>query len=354
MDALGEARASPDYATPILARRFRQERRLGSRERPVVAEAVYGVIRHEALLSRAGADTDEARVRRWATLACGERFAELPSRGSLRDYADALSLPEEIAGEWLERLGEVGAATLGAALGGRAPLTIRANRARISREELADRLREAGVPSEPCATPDGLRLPGRPNAGSLPGAREGLFEVQDEASQRLIAALEPLLAEQGARPKVLDHCAGAGGKTLALAALGARVRAFDLRSHALDELTARARRAGLLGLVSVGQPRPAPLVLVDAPCSATGRLRRDPALRWGLSPERHLGAQAALIRQGADLVEPGGVLVYATCSLLRAENAHDPGPGWELLAAVELWPHLDGTDGFAWRIWRKT
>jgi len=353
VDALSEARASPSHATPILSRRFRQERRLGSRERPVVAEAVYGVIRHEALLSLTGAATDEARLRAWSALVAGERFPELHTRGAVVDYATALSLPEEIAAEWLERLGPVEAAALGAALGGRAPLTIRVNRARISRDHLADRLREAGVRCEPCASPDGLRLPDRPNAGSLPGAREGLFEVQDEASQRLITALEPLLAEQGARPKALDLCAGAGGKALALAALGARVRAFDRRSHALDELVSRARRAGLLGLISLGEPRPAPLVLVDAPCSSAGRLRRDPALRWGLEPGRHLAAQAALLGQGAGLVEPGGVLVYATCSMLQAENAHDPGPGWALREAVELWPQRDGTDGFAWRIWRR-
>lgn len=352
--ALAAARARPSHATPILSRWFREQRALGSKERPVVAEAVYGVIRHERLLARAGADDDPARVRCWARLVAGERFPELESRGEVDDLATALSLPDAVAAEWLARLGAAEAGALAAALAGRAPLDLRANRALIDRETLAARLLAAGVVAEPCpATPDGLRVRGRANAQSLPGFREGLFEVQDEASQRLIAALEPLLRAQGEAPRALDLCAGAGGKTLALAALGARVRAFDRRSHALDELVSRARRAGLLDRIAPGEPRPAPLVLVDAPCSGTGRLRRDPALRWGLEPARHLAAQAALLAEGARLTLPGGALVYATCSLLAAENAHQPGPGFTLLERRELWPQRDGTDGFFWSIWRK-
>lgn len=355
LDALEAARARPSHASPILSQFFREDRRLGAKDRPVVTEAVYGVIRHEGLLDRLGATDDEARVEGWRRIVAGDRLPELESRGALADYAAALSLPEPIAAEWLDRLGVEEAAQLGAALAGRAPLVLRANRARVSREALARRLLAAGVATEPCArAPDGLRVLGRVNATALPGFREGLFEVQDEASQRLVEAMIPLLAEQGPRPRALDLCAGAGGKTLALAARGARVRAHDARSHALDELVRRARRAELVDLVRVGAPRPAPLVLVDAPCTGTGRLRRDPALRWGLRPDAFLAIQASLLAQGAALVEPGGVLVYATCSMLSAENAHEPGPGWERIEAVELWPHRDGTDGFAWRIWRRS
>ena len=116
----------------------------------------------------------------------------------------------------------------------------------------------------------------------------------------------------------------------------------------------RARRAG--AGIAIGEPTPAPFVLVDAPCSSTGRLARDPALRWGLEQDRHLGAQADLLAAAAAIVEPGGVLAYATCSLVEAEQAHAPpdedGP-WTMEQDVVLWPHESGTDGFSWRVWRR-
>lgn len=351
LDALAAARARPSHATPILSRYFRENRGLGSKERPVASEAVYGVIRHEALLDRAGASDDEGRLRLWARLMEGERFEDLPSQGDVPDLATALGLPEAVAGEWLEGLGLEGAAALAAAMAERAPLTLRINRQRTDRDRYREILAEEGVQSEPCAqVPDGLRVLSRVNAGALPGVRDGLFEVQDEASQRLVTALAPLLAEVH---HALDLCAGAGGKTLAMAALGARVQAWDARSHALDELSQRARRAGVERLVRVRPPEPAPLVLVDAPCSTVGRLRRDPALRWGFDPGRHVQAQRALLAQGAALVEPGGWLVYATCSLLQVENGHTPPGDWTVEGARTLWPHVDGTDGFFWSVWRR-
>lgn len=359
VDMLTAARARPTHATLILSRLFRENRKLGSKERPVVAEAVYGVIRHERLIARAGAEDEANRVATWGRIVGGDRLSELSSQGEVSDYADALSLPETVAAEWLARLGVEEAAALGAALAERAPLTIRVNRARIRREQLAARLAASGVRSEPCAgAPDGLRLLDRANAQSLPGYPDGLFEVQDEASQRLVEAAVAQLERMGVTQKALDLCAGSGGKALALAARGVKVRAFDLRSHALDELRERAQRARLTDLISVGDPRPAPLVLVDAPCSGIGRLRRDPALRWNLRPEAHLEAQAAVLAQGAALVQPGGVLLYATCSLLAAENAHAPAAQgdeerWQKLASVELWPHREGTDGFCWTAWQR-
>ena len=351
-DALAVARARPAYATPTLAAWFRENRRLGSKERPAVADGVYGVIRHEALLTRAGATTDLARVEALLGLLRGDRFPGLTSEGPEADYATALSLPGVLASEWLRALGPDEAAALGGALGGRAPLVVRANRARADRAALAARLAAEGVVSAPCVgAPDGLVLSGRIQMTSLVSYREGWFEVQDEASQRFVEALVPHLERDD---RVLDLCAGAGGKALALASRGARVRAWDVRGDALDELLRRAGRAGVGERIRVGPPRPAPLVVVDAPCSSSGRLRRDPALRWGLDPTRHRAAQAALLAQAAALVLPGGVLAWATCSLFAAENeVQPPDPvRWDLLEQCVLWPHRDGTDGFAWRIWR--
>ncbi|MEL6344192.1 MAG: RsmB/NOP family class I SAM-dependent RNA methyltransferase [Myxococcota bacterium] len=349
VEGLAEARAHPRYAGPTLSRWFRRTRRLGSRDRRVVAEAVHGVLRHAGILARAGATTDAERLAAWGRLVGGERFDVLSSTTPEADYAAALSLPEPIASEWLRRLGPADAARLGAALAARAPTTIRANLRRGTRAQLSARLGAEGVETHPTArAPHGLMLNGRANLVGTKAFRAGWFEVQDEASQLLCEAI-------GAAPgmAVMDLCAGAGGKSLALAAAGATVYAHDIRSNALDELRRRAKRAGVQ--IPVTGPRMADVVLIDAPCSGTGRLRRDPAMRLGL-PALDLDAlwktQRSLIAQGTELVEPGGRLIYATCSLLSAENDHDL-PGWTLTEAVTLWPHEGGMDGFGWRIWKK-
>ena len=351
LEALASARRHPQRAGPELSRWFRATRRLGSRDRRIVGEAVHGVLRHEGLLRRAGSADDAELVQGWAALEQGARFDDLPATEPTTDYAAALSLPQAIAAEWLAALGETEAAALGAALGGRAPVTLRANRVRCTRAALAARLADEGVPTAPADTPDGLHVLQRAHFPSLSSFRDGWFEVQDEASQMLCEAI-PLQPGQ----VVVDLCAGAGGKSLALAARGARVVAHDVRGAALDELRRRSQRAG--ASVEVGAPRKADVVLVDAPCSGTGRLRRDPALRLGLPTlalKPLLQTQADLIRQAGALVRPGGYLVYATCSLLAAEN-DPPAPEaghWTLHEARLLWPHDGGTDGFGWRTWRR-
>jgi 16S rRNA (cytosine967-C5)-methyltransferase len=350
LEALAAARKKPSWATPTLARFFRRTRRLGSRDRKLVQDAVLGVIRHESFLLRAGLFGDEALLAGWGRLQRGDRFDAVAAGEPAEDYAAALSLGYRIARDWLEVLGPVEAAALARAVNARAEINLRANRLRCDRDGLAARLADEGVATRPHPrAPDGLVVEGRGNLTALASFREGWFEVQDASSQLLCAAI-PVAPGQ----RIVDVCAGAGGKSLALAARGARVEAWDVREQALDELERRAARAG--ADVRIVEPSTAPVVLVDAPCSGTGRLRRDPALRWGLEQGRHLDAQAELVAAAAGLVEPGGLLVYATCSLLAEENAHAPpsddGP-WSLVEARELWPHRDGTDGFAWRMWRR-
>ena len=345
--ALAAARANRAYAAGVLAKWFRKNRWLGSKERPVVQEAVYGVIRHEALLTRAGAWDDAARVAAWGRLVGGDRFDALAPSTPAEDYATALSLGFRVAREWLEHLGPADAAALGAALSERAPLTLRANRLKVTREALAARLADEGVETAPTPhAPDGLFVLGRANLQGLESFRDGWFEVQDEASQLLVQAV-PVDKDQ----RVLDLCAGAGGKSLGLAARRTRVTAFDVRDDALRELVKRARRAG--AEIDIDEPQPAPVVLVDAPCSGTGRLRRDPALRWGLEPGALIDEQADILAGAAELVEPGGALVYATCSLLADENGHAAPDGFEETERRWLWPHRDGTDGFFWVVWRR-
>lgn len=347
--ALDAAREQPYSAGAALSRWFRQDRRLGSKTRRKVSEAVYGIIRHEAILRRAGADSDAELVSGFSAVLAGDRLTDLGSEGPLADYATALSLPQSIAKEWLDRLGEDNAAALASSLAGRAPTTLRANAVRTSASALVRALAEEGVSAEEGTFPGSVLLTQRANLTGLKAFRAGLFEVQDEASQRLCAAV-PLHAGQS----VIDLCAGAGGKSLALAARGGKITATDVRPRALTELKKRAKRAGVK--IRIGAPRAADVVLIDAPCSGTGRLRREPALRWrleGMDLTETLALQQRLLKQGAALVRPGGVLVYATCSLLSEENAHAAPQGFVRTGAQTLWPHIDHTDGFHWSIWRR-
>jgi len=352
LKALSTARSNPRFATPELSRYFRKNRSLGSRDRKAVQAAVYDIIRHEHLLIRAGARGDTELLERWIAVLEGDRLEGLTAGDPAEDFATALSLGFRIAREWLDTLGAAEAAQFAQTQASRAPTVIRANRLLCTRDALRTRLQEESVSTltSPHA-PDALIVENRLPFTRLESFKEGWFEVQDTSSQRFVDAI-PL--EPGQR--VLDLCAGAGGKSLALAARGARVRAWDIRDNVLDELVKRADRAS--ASISIGPPRPAPVVIVDAPCSGTGRLRREPALRWRLEQDAHLPDQWDLVAAAAELVEPGGILAYATCSLLKSEN-EPPLPEaltaeFELTEEQMLWPHRDQSDGFGWRIWRRS
>jgi 16S rRNA (cytosine967-C5)-methyltransferase len=345
---LKEARRMPSHATPHLARWFRKNRKLGSRDRKIVGEIIHGVIRHEALLLRAGARTPEELIARWADMMDGDHFDSADSISAAEDYATALNIPRSVAQEWLEVLGVDEAAEYAQALSIRPPTQIRTNLLRTDRKALATALLQEDIETEPVAGVDtALTLKGRANLMGTAAFKKGLFEVQDASSQRFCNAL-PIEPGQ----HVLDLCAGAGGKSLALAARGARVSAYDIRDNALRELVERATRA--TAAIVIDTPQPSPVVIVDAPCSGSGRLRRNPALRWGLTDATHLEIQSELLDAGASLVLPGGLLAYATCSVLMRENQHGPaGPEWTLLEERTLWPHKDETDGFFWAFWRR-
>ena len=351
LDGLGVARKNPAYAGPTLSRWFREQRKIGSRDRKVIQAAIYNIIRHELLFLRAGARTDAELLEMLCRVMEGDRLPEVQGTSPVEDYATALSLGYRIASEWMEVLGPEEAAAWGKVQAGRAPVTLRANRLRCTREQLRERLAQEGVETtENPLHEDALDLVKRTNLPGLASFKEGWLEVQDASSQAFVGAL-PLEPGQ----TVFDLCAGAGGKSLALAARGAVVSADDVRSGALRELQRRATRAG--APVHIGQPEDqVDLVVVDAPCSGTGRLRREPTLRWGLEQDRLLQVQAELLSDAATWVRPGGHLAYATCSLLRREN--DPAlpeemHGWELVDVQTLWPHRTGADGFGWRIWQR-
>ena len=344
VDGLAEARRAPAYATVNLARWFRKNRSLGSRDRRVVADLVHGAIRHEALLLRAGAWDPEALIRGAGAIAAGERYDGLETHSPEEDFATALNVPAPVAREWLAVLGAEAAAKFAASINRRPPVDIRVNTLKTDCAALQASLEEEGVETRIGGAIDThLEVVGRANLVNTQAFRSGHFEVQDRASQAMCAAL-PL--EPGM--SVVDLCAGAGGKSLALAARGAKVRATDVRSNALEELKKRARRAD--APVVIEQPSSADVVLVDAPCSGSGRLRRNPAIRWGLTDQTHLQTQGELMLEAADFVRPGGILVYATCSLLSRENDHPTPDGFTATTAQTLWPHSDKSDGFYWRV----
>ena len=417
LEVYGLVRDERWLADRALERVLRRERRLWASERRAVAESLYGLVRWQGQLEwlLSGGGYGEPGPRRdpaalYAAWLC--RFGGLEPAAAARrlgvplgalqvlsraeerltELADPVerlaaeaSLPSWIAGRFASELGLEEARALCRAMNQRAPLTVRANLLRGTRDELRERLAAEGVAAEPTPhSPWGLTLDGHANAFALRAFRDGLFEIQDEGSQLVVLAC-------GARPgwTVVDACAGAGGKSLALA-MEMRNRgslhAWDVDAERLDEARRRARRAGVHNLRARVIPAAGPeaeeaaadlagkadLVLVDAPCSGLGTLRRRPDARWRLEPgdpERFAAAQRELGARFARMVRPGGRLVYATCAIGRTENeevaeflAAEPGLaplplertlGPERARALgaeghllRLLPHRHGTDGF--------
>jgi len=357
-------------ADRILAEWFRVRRFAGSGDRRAVRELVYGAIRACGELPPSG---------RTAMLRLAEIDSSLLALFDASRHGPEPIAPGEmaaaggIAPAWLEAALEASgiAGEEAAALLGRAPLDIRVNALKCERAALV-----LPCAAEPTAAPCGLRLPAGTPVEQWDAWRDGLIEVQDTGSQLVCTALD-------ARPgeTIIDLCAGAGGKTLALAAAmdnRGRLIACDTDRGRLSRLRPRAERAGVTIaetlLLDPGRENEAladlagqaDAVLVDAPCSGTGTWRRNPEARWRLTEAqlaRHAALQARLLDVAAGLVRPGGRLVYATCSLLDGEGADQAEafcarqPGWrsEPLAltagqirgkGVRLSPYHDGTDGF--------
>lgn len=443
LEIAAEARAEWGFATDILARSFRAHRELPSGDRRRISETVYGLIRwdrrldailDEVLAASGGGPGGRLTAAELApplrdrlkmiihelreglpveaAQAELQTVAGLPSRGrgappplDLSGVADddaglgrrtgldreavRLSYPTWLIEQLANDLGhDVGLAAADA-MNRRAPMTVRVNTARLTREACIARFAEENVIARPTAVaPAGLVLETRVNAFGLAAFREGLFEVMDEGSQ--------LVAELVAPPpggRVLDACAGAGGKTLALGAVmggKGRLMALDTDGRKLEELRRRARRAGLNNVEAkavadgaTGGLTPGSFhrVLVDAPCSGLGTLRRNPEARWRLTPQSLAKAgfparQLSLLVTYAPLCAVGGRLIYATCTLAEDENdrvvdrfladrddfvrvpvkeiwgrepAERAGDGLNL----RLYPHVHDTDGFFAAVLRR-
>ena len=380
-------------------RYFRAHRNMGARDRGMVAETVYGVLRQRRVLAHIAGTGTAPTVdlvaaylltqgysgRALLDAGFGGDVAALVERARTLDiralpFAVRANLPDWLAEKLRAEFGDDEAEHLAQALNRPAPVDLRVNTLKTKRDELRQRLAGEGFASAPTPySPVGLRRTTREPLFHTAAFKEGLFEIQDEGSQLLSLLLEPRRHEM-----VVDFCAGAGGKTLHIGALMANsgsLYAFDTVAKRLDKLKPRLKRSGLQNVRTVAIAHESDervrrlhgkidRVLVDAPCSGTGTLRRNPDIKWRAIDLAELTAtQMRILEAASRLLKVGGRLVYATCSLLHEENdaviaafraSHpqfEPVAVAEILAhrniplamadaALRLTPHRHGTDGF--------
>jgi 16S rRNA (cytosine967-C5)-methyltransferase len=293
----------------------------------------------------------------------------------------AESLPRWLAKRWLEEFGAEEAARLATTLNQAAPVTVRVNRTKTTREALLPELAERFPDATACRySPDGIILGRKGDAGQDPTFLSGQISVQDEASQLVVHLLDPQPGE-----RILDTCSAPGTKTAAIAERlngEGHVLALDRHSRRLQLVGRGIRRLEIGGvatlerdatksLVDLAADRPFDRILVDAPCSGLGALRRNPDARWRIRPDdlESLGkVQRAILESAAEVLRPGGSLVYSTCTITKEENESviqgfmATRPGWQIapkkFAPVELQelidengflrllPHQHDTDGF--------
>jgi len=388
-----------DYpADAVVSRYFREHRQLGHADRAFVAETVFAVLRRGRSIEArcAGKLSDRARLlvalavtRGWSQrelapvlraseeewLATAKSMAEAEFRPAVR-----CDLPDWLYDRLEAQFGAEEVLRLADALNRPAPLDLRVNTVKTNREAVLERLAADGIAAMPgTLSPLAIRLREKPALAKHPLFLEGAFEVQDEGSQLLGYLMEPKRGEM-----VVDFCAGAGGKTLLLGALmknTGRLYAYDVSDKRLSKLKPRLARSGLSNVhpARIDHERDTKIkrlagkadrVLVDAPCSGLGTLRRNPDLKWRQNEDSvaELAVkQAAILDAAAKLVRPGGRVVYATCSLLTAENdaiieafltSHPEftlTPASGVLARhgvmlegdfLRLLPHRHNTDGF--------
>lgn len=346
---------------------FRANKALGSKDRAFISEEVYRLIRYKALIDYFLQEPNWQKRIDWMQEGDPRRFLHDESIPLHVRY----SLPKELLDEIIASWGQEKALQIALSSLEPAPTCIRVNTLKITREALFTRLHEQGYAvSLGSDSPTAINFLKKENFFGMPEFKEGLFEVQDEGSQQVAALMQPKLHQQ-----LLDFCAGSGGKTLAIApALAATGQIFlhDIRPHALLEAKKRLKRAGIQNAQIVQHTDEKKLkklkkqmdwVLVDAPCSGTGTLRRNPDMKWKYTNEmvhRLVSSQRVIFEQALSYVKPGGFVVYATCSILRQENrgqlehflAHYP---LELVGEpFECVPEHGKKDGFFGAIFKKT
>jgi len=385
-------------ADTTLSRYFKDHPRLGGRERGAIAECVYNILRNKSFYTDFSEAGGGATMRRLTLLGMADAVG-VESLGGLTEEEVAWverillidrkvmhkssrsNMPKWLFDKLVEQMGEEETLLLADGMNAPAPLDLRVNTMKSTREAVAEELALAPIRSTPTPfSQTGLRVLQKPALQNLPLFKSGAIEVQDEGSQVLSAIVGAKRGEM-----VVDFCAGAGGKTLALGAImrnTGRLYAFDVSEKRLAKLKPRMARSGLSNVhpVQIAHERDAKIkrlagkidrVLVDAPCSGLGTLRRNPDVKWRQKPDA-IGElqvkQAAILAGAARLLKGGGRLVYATCSFLDDENDFiakqflETHPDFELVPMnkvlaeqkialemgdyLKLLPHKHQTDGF--------
>ncbi len=384
-------------ADAVVSRYLRAHPILGQQDRAFVADTVFAVLRRLRLLETLAAGRDPRslvlaaliRLRGLSlreldtALKTRERgwLADLKARAEDNSLAVRCDFPDWLLAKLQRQYSEEELLALAQSLQQSAPLDLRVNLHKAEREAVLSRLAAEGIAARATPySPVGVRLEGKPQINRHPLFLAGAIEIQDEGSQLLCQLLAPRRGEM-----VADFCAGAGGKTLALGAMmrgSGRLYAFDISEKRLAVLKPRLARSGLSNvhpqwIASENDARLKRLagkldrVLVDAPCTGLGTLRRNPDLKWRQDEETlsaRRATQQVILAAAAKLVKPGGLMLYATCSLLDEENAQvvesflathaqfELRPANAALAqqrialdtgeTLRLAPHLHGTDGF--------
>jgi len=384
IDALQEIFNEGKYADKTIEKALKRDKRWGARDRSFIAETTYEIVRWKRLY------TEIAEVKppysrenlfrifavwatlRGVTLPDWKQIEPTPSRkikGKFDELSKIRKYRESIP-DWLDEMGvkELGEKTWEKeihALNEQAPVILRVNTLKTTKDKLRSALKDEGIATEAIkGHPDALQLEERANVFKTEAFKNGFFEVQDASSQMVARFLE---VEPGMR--VVDTCAGAGGKTLHLAALmenKGQIIATDIYENKLKELKRRAKRAGAHNI----DPRAidstkvvkklygtADRVLIDAPCSGLGVLSRNPDAKWKLQPEfidNIKKTQEEILDQYSRILKPGGKMVYATCSVLPSENqeqvekflAREAGKNFKLVKEEKILSSETGFDGF--------
>ncbi|WP_299682205.1 methyltransferase domain-containing protein [uncultured Dokdonia sp.] len=383
VDALNLIFNEEKQADKVLKQVLKFDKRWGARDRGFIAETVYDIVRWKRLYSEIAevkAPYSRANLFRlfavWATLRGitipdWKQIEPVPTRrikGKFDELSKIRKFRESIP-DWMDTMGEEAIGKQWdkelAALNKQAPVVLRANSLKTTPKELRNILADQDIDTTLVdAYPDAVQLVERKNVFTSEAFKNGFFEVQDASSQRVARYLD---VTPGMR--VVDTCAGAGGKTLHLAALmenKGQVIAMDIYEGKLKELKRRAKRAGAHNIETrvIDSTKvfkklygKADRVLIDAPCTGLGTIKRSPDLKWKLQPDfiqKVVDRQASLLESYSKIVKPGGKMVYATCSILPKENqeqiksflATEEGANFKLDKDENISPAKTGYDGF--------
>jgi 16S rRNA (cytosine967-C5)-methyltransferase len=376
-EALHDIFENQKYADKVIEKLFKSNRKLGSRDRKFIAETIYEIVRYHRFYQTVAESNQSYNLlgvhlikNNLDTQEFQDEYpidSDLIKRNLKKKYPIAVT---ESFPDWMNELGEK---EFGAdewklimhALNRQADVYIRTNTLRIEREALMKELEKEEIITEKVdGLPECLRLIERKNVFQTQAFKSGYFEVQDAASQFIAPLLD---LKPGLR--VVDACAGAGGKSLHMAALmknKGKIIAMDIHDWKLGELKKRAARnrvdiieAKVIDSSKTTKRLEASFdrVLLDVPCTGWGVIRRNPDTKWKLSPDKIEGLvqlQREIITDYSKMCKPAGLMVYATCSILNQENedqvkwflASPEGQKWNFKKEIRLWPHRDNFDGF--------